>query len=60
MVVVFDEMPVRFSPLREEVRRVFRSSLRCGVSLDVKMKSSVKVAGLQLADLVAGFAREYG
>jgi len=30
------------------------------VSLDVKTKSSVKVAGLQLADLVAGFAREYG
>ena len=52
-VFVIDEAPLDLGTLRRTLK-----SLMGGCELDVKMKSSRKVAGLQLADLVAGFVRE--
>lgn len=52
-VLVIDEAPLNTDMLRRTLK-----PLVGGCDLNVKMKSSRKVAGLQLADLVAGFVRE--
>ena len=52
-VLVIDEAPLNTDMLRRILK-----PLVGGCDLNVKMKSSRKVAGLQLADLVAGFVRE--
>ena len=53
MVLVFDEAPIKLPALRLALKNAARS-----FNLEVKMKSSVKVKGLQLADLIAGYVRE--
>jgi len=52
-VLVIDEAPLDADALRRTLK-----ALVGGCDLHVRMKSSRKVAGLQLADLVAGFVRE--
>jgi hypothetical protein len=52
-VLVIDEAPLDADALRGTLK-----ALVGGCDLHVRMKSSRKVAGLQLADLVAGFVRE--
>jgi hypothetical protein len=52
-VLVIDEAPLDADALRRTLKALVR-----GCDLHVRMKSSRKVAGLQLADLVAGFVRE--
>ena len=58
VVVIFDESPVPINVLRKRLIAIIRGY---GVyEVEIKAKSSIKVKGLQLADIVAGYIRERG
>jgi len=57
-VIIFDESPVPINVLRKRLIAIIRGH---GVhEVEIKAKSSIKVKGLQLVDIVAGYIRERG
>lgn len=55
IIFIVDEMPIKLNLVRKMVLEKLKAFK---VPVEVKMKSSVKVSGLQLADYIAGYVRE--
>ena len=56
VVVIINEVPLSINTLRTKVTQVIRKYWSGYV--EVKMRSSMRVPGIQLADIVAGYLRE--
>ncbi|HDI74629.1 MAG TPA: hypothetical protein ENF55_01595 [Thermoprotei archaeon] len=57
ITIIIDENPVPLRYLRKRLLEAVRESRK--VSVEIKVKSSIKVKGLQLADIIAGYLREF-